>query len=253
MQRFPGFRRPRGVVLVAITAAMLAFPLGVLASHQFTDVPDSNPYHADIDALVDSGVTTGCGGGKYCPSANVTREQMAAFLNRLGALGPGKTPVVNANTSRSTDGWSIGCPSSTVLSGGLCFDTTTRGSGSIFTASVACADLGGGLFGVGQIWKLPAVLELRAAIANGDITSSTAEWSSTVWYDDANTFEGMALDDLGMENHSTVDSLPYRCAAIPLSNDPLIIFPISAPKDGSDPGEVDPDSRAKTNADGSLK
>jgi hypothetical protein len=72
--------------------------MGVLASHQYSDVPDSNFYHGDIDAITDAGVTTGCGGGKYCPSAFVTREQMAAFLNRLGALGPGKTPVTNATT-----------------------------------------------------------------------------------------------------------------------------------------------------------
>ena len=85
------------VTIVSLVIAVTAFPIGVLASHQFSDVLDSNPYHADIDALVDAGVTTGCGGGKYCPSAFVTREQMAAFMNRLGALGPGKTPVVNAD------------------------------------------------------------------------------------------------------------------------------------------------------------
>ena len=89
--------RHRAVLVALILGAAIAFPLGVLASHQFSDVPDSNPYHADIDALVDSGVTTGCGGGKYCPSAFVTRGEMAAFMNRLGALQAGKTPVVNAD------------------------------------------------------------------------------------------------------------------------------------------------------------
>ena len=88
--------RHRAVLVALVLGAAIAFPLGVLASHQFSDVPNSNPYHTDIDALVDSGVTTGCGGGKYCPSAFVTREQMAAFMNRLGALQAGKTPVVNA-------------------------------------------------------------------------------------------------------------------------------------------------------------
>jgi hypothetical protein len=85
----------RLIGVIAITAA-LAFPLGVLASHGFTDVPDSNTFHSDIDAIADAGVTTGCGATTYCPKEFVTREQMAAFLNRLGALGPGKTPVVNA-------------------------------------------------------------------------------------------------------------------------------------------------------------
>jgi hypothetical protein len=92
-------RDPRLLVLLsaALLGAAVAFPLGVIASHQFTDVPTSNSFHADIDALADAGVTSGCAAGKYCPKDFVTREQMAAFLNRLGALGPGKPPVVNAD------------------------------------------------------------------------------------------------------------------------------------------------------------
>ena len=102
MIRAPRLPRPsRPVLLTILVTAVLAFPMGiVLASHQFSDVPNSNPFHNDIDALVDSGVTAGCGGGKYCPKSAVTREQMAAFLNRLGALAPGKTPVVNADRGR---------------------------------------------------------------------------------------------------------------------------------------------------------
>ena len=89
---------PRLLVVVSATllGAAIAFPLGVIASHQFTDVPTSSTYHNDIDAIRDAGVTTGCALNLYCPKDFVTREQMAAFLNRLGALGPGKTPVVNA-------------------------------------------------------------------------------------------------------------------------------------------------------------
>jgi hypothetical protein len=83
--------------IAIVLSVAIAFPLGVIASHQFTDVPTSNTFHDDIDAIADVGVTTGCAVGKYCPKDFVTREQMAAFLNRLGALGPGKTPVVNAD------------------------------------------------------------------------------------------------------------------------------------------------------------
>jgi hypothetical protein len=94
--RLQAVRRHLPIVAVALTAAV-AFPLGVIASHQFSDVPTSNTFHADIAAIAEAGVTTGCGAGKYCPKDFVTREQMAAFLNRLGALGPGKPPVVNAD------------------------------------------------------------------------------------------------------------------------------------------------------------
>jgi hypothetical protein len=100
----PGHRR---LITVALAAAALAFPLGAVASHQFTDVPTSSPYHADIDAIRDAGITTGCAPGLYCPKDFVTREQMAVFLNRLGALQAGKTPVVNATKVDGFDASSI--------------------------------------------------------------------------------------------------------------------------------------------------
>ena len=88
--------RPRHLVIAALVIVALAFPIAVVASHGFSDVPDSNTFHADIDAIADVGVTVGCTPTTYCPKDFVTREQMAAFMNRLGALGPGTTPVVNA-------------------------------------------------------------------------------------------------------------------------------------------------------------
>jgi hypothetical protein len=46
----------------------------------FTDVPVSYWASAWIEALAAEGITSGCGGGNYCPDANVTRAQMAVFL-----------------------------------------------------------------------------------------------------------------------------------------------------------------------------
>jgi hypothetical protein len=71
-------------VLAGLVGALVAVPIAVYASHQFTDVPSTNPFHADIDWLANTGVTKGCGGSNYCPKDNVTREQMAAFMHRLG-------------------------------------------------------------------------------------------------------------------------------------------------------------------------
>ncbi|HTY40971.1 MAG TPA: PQQ-dependent sugar dehydrogenase [Thermoanaerobaculia bacterium] len=47
----------------------------------FADVPcTGNPFDPWIEDLASRGITGGCGGGNYCPSANVTRAQMSAFL-----------------------------------------------------------------------------------------------------------------------------------------------------------------------------
>jgi len=50
----------------------------------FDDVRCNSPYLAHVQALVSSGVTGGCSATPrlYCPFANVTRAQMAAFLCR---------------------------------------------------------------------------------------------------------------------------------------------------------------------------
>ncbi len=49
---------------------------------QFGDVP-ANYWSADwIERLVAEGITSGCGGGNYCPDDDVTRAQMAVFLVR---------------------------------------------------------------------------------------------------------------------------------------------------------------------------
>lgn len=51
----------------------------------FSDVPTDYWAFRQIEALADSGITTGCAPGLYCPDDYVTRAQMAAFFSR--ALG----------------------------------------------------------------------------------------------------------------------------------------------------------------------
>ena len=46
----------------------------------FLDVPATSPFCRWIEELARRGVVTGCGGGNYCPTAPVTREQMSVFL-----------------------------------------------------------------------------------------------------------------------------------------------------------------------------
>jgi hypothetical protein len=48
----------------------------------FADVPESSAFHASIEQMVRDGITSGCGGGNYCPTSSITRGQMAVFLLR---------------------------------------------------------------------------------------------------------------------------------------------------------------------------
>ena len=50
-----------------------------------------------IEELAAEGITSGCGGGRYCPNAIVTRAQMAVFLLRAehdaGYVPPAPTGI----------------------------------------------------------------------------------------------------------------------------------------------------------------
>ncbi len=74
---------PAARITRAEMAAMLARALRLppAARDYFTD-DNTNPHEAAINALAQSGITGGCGGTAFCPTAWVTRGQLAAFLHR---------------------------------------------------------------------------------------------------------------------------------------------------------------------------
>ena len=94
-------RRKRRLLfgLGALSAALVVAVPFAWASHQFTDVPDSNPFHTEISNLAGSGITAGktCvptpgTPPTFCPNEPVVRQAMAAFLNRgLGRASLGNT------------------------------------------------------------------------------------------------------------------------------------------------------------------
>ncbi len=60
------------------------------ATATFGDVPTNHWAFQFVEALVASGITSGCGGGNYCPDDSLTRAQMAVFLAKaLGLHWPG--------------------------------------------------------------------------------------------------------------------------------------------------------------------
>ncbi|MEJ5224257.1 MAG: Ig-like domain-containing protein, partial [Anaerolineales bacterium] len=57
-------------------------PPDVGSSTGFADVPVTHWAAAWIKQLAAEGITTGCGGGNFCPSTPVSRDQMAVFIQR---------------------------------------------------------------------------------------------------------------------------------------------------------------------------
>jgi hypothetical protein len=53
----------------------------------FSDVPTNHPFFQFVEALAKSGITGGCGGGKFCPDQSLTRGQMAVFLAKGLGMG----------------------------------------------------------------------------------------------------------------------------------------------------------------------
>jgi hypothetical protein len=52
----------------------------------YGDVPCPSTFANWIEQLNTENITSGCGGGNYCPSANNTRGQMAVFMTKTFGL-----------------------------------------------------------------------------------------------------------------------------------------------------------------------
>jgi hypothetical protein len=74
----------------------------------FIDVPADSTHAKAIGRLKDLGVVKGCGNGRYCPSAAVTRAQMASFLQRAFELPAGPTDRFRDVHPSSTHAAAIG-------------------------------------------------------------------------------------------------------------------------------------------------
>jgi hypothetical protein len=85
-----------GAVLGALSAPASVRGL----TSPFTDIA-GNPFEADIDWAYAEGITLGCNpptNDLFCPTASVTREQMASFLARAFDLEPTSTDYFDDDT-----------------------------------------------------------------------------------------------------------------------------------------------------------
>ena len=77
------------VVVTNPDASSATLPAGWFSN--FLDVSAANPFHDAIERITRRGITSGCGGGNFCPGSPVTRAQMAVFLLRA-SHGPAYVP-----------------------------------------------------------------------------------------------------------------------------------------------------------------
>lgn len=85
---------PDRLVTRAEMAAFLrrALDLPSSTTNWFTDDAPSG-FEDDINAIAEMGITTGCGGGRFCPTDTMSRAQMAAFLDRAFDLAASPVDV----------------------------------------------------------------------------------------------------------------------------------------------------------------
>lgn len=85
--------------MAGFLAAALKLPAG---ADQFSD-DEGNAFEDSINAIAAAGITSGCGGGKFCPDLEVTREEMATFLSKAFALAAGPDAFVDDESSIHED------------------------------------------------------------------------------------------------------------------------------------------------------
>jgi hypothetical protein len=88
--------RSRRSLLIIAVVALLAIPTTAIADHLFDDVSHGSTHEAGIAYVKDTGITQGCTVDLFCPTDNLTRQQMATFIHRQSGHAPGTPPSVNA-------------------------------------------------------------------------------------------------------------------------------------------------------------
>ena len=74
----------RFVLLLGVALFTVTTPAVAQNCDGFVDVLASSPFCPDVTWMKTYGVTKGCDATHYCPTDNVSRLQMAAFMHRLG-------------------------------------------------------------------------------------------------------------------------------------------------------------------------
>lgn len=191
----------------------------------FTDVDDTtNPFCPNIQWIKNRSITLGCGAGIFCPGNPVLREQMAAFLNRLGnALEPTFAHAAQAGVAAQVNAPARVCVTSPVTitdyprvaspAGSMLYVSATVAGGANFTARLVYSTDGG------MVWNNWSSLETTAG-THSNIYASMSPTAGPVILDvgqvaafaiQPNNFAGTAFDagcELTVRMDSHTGALP---------------------------------------------
>jgi spore germination protein YaaH len=87
------------------------------ATTDYFDDDDGKTGEASINALAKAGITAGCGPRRFCPTANVSRAEMAMFLDRALDLPSATTDYFDDDDGRTGEG-SINALAASAITGG---------------------------------------------------------------------------------------------------------------------------------------
>lgn len=100
MQERGSSRASARLATVVLLSGLLVLGVagGVLASDQFSDVGANHQFHDEISWMADEDISDGYQDGTFRPGSPVTRQAMAAFMQRLAGADPSVAPTVDAET-----------------------------------------------------------------------------------------------------------------------------------------------------------
>jgi hypothetical protein len=117
-------------IIGLVTVFVVAFAGTAVASHIYSDVPNSSVFHDEIGEVGDQQCADGFPGGLFKPTDPVKRQQMARFLSRCGGrvnsesnvaplMGPSGTefPLVDVDFTARADGYVVVTATGTASTG----------------------------------------------------------------------------------------------------------------------------------------
>ncbi len=199
-------------LLIMVSVAVLVVPVVAVASHQFKDVPASNIFHDDIAWLADNGITKGCNppaSDAYCPSDNVTRQQMSAFLHRLAtsqAVDAGTVEGMTATELKGQQG-ATGAPGADGSDGASGADGSDGAPGADGSDGAPGADGSDGAIGAPGAPGADGVTRFYRVVTATPVLAGSGTVVAACEPDDVVTGGGFETTTTGADVHSSEPAL----------------------------------------------